>query len=204
MTTPVLSSETAWQFERARMGDAAAFERLLRHYERPLYGYIYRMMGSNPEDAADLLQETFLKVYRALDRVPPDVNLAAWLYRIARNCCLDELRRRKRGHWLTWDGAHGTPMIEPSVAADPESALLQREGDGVVTAVLARMSRRNREALILRECEGLSCEEIGTVFDISRKAVKSMLFRAREEFRRAMVTPRITAVHGGEAQWHAA
>src|SRR3954451_13720223 len=112
MVTPILSSDAARQIERARTGDAAAFEALLRHYERPLYGFIYRIMGSNPEDAADLLQETFLKVYRALDRVPPDVNLSAWLYRIARNCCLDEIRRRKRGQWVTWDGGYGTPMIE--------------------------------------------------------------------------------------------
>ena len=62
--------------------------------------------------------------------------------------------------------------------------VLDREGDSGVTAVLARMSPRNREALILRECEGMSCEEIGAVFGISRKAVKSMLFRARDEFRR--------------------
>jgi RNA polymerase sigma-70 factor (ECF subfamily) len=146
------------------------------------------MMGNNPDDAADLLQETFIKVYRALDRVPPNVNFGAWLYRVARNCCFDELRRRKRGCWFTWDGATGAPMIAPSLGMDPEDALLQREGDGLVTAVLARMSRRNREALILRECEGLSCEEIGAMMGISRKAVKSMLFRAREEFRRVTQT----------------
>jgi RNA polymerase sigma-70 factor (ECF subfamily) len=204
MIIPILSSDTARQIERARAGDTAAFEALLRHYERPLYGFIYRLMGNNPEDAADLLQETFLKVYRALDRVPPDVNLAAWLYRIARNCCLDELRRRKRGYWLTWDGATGTPMIEPASGIDPESAVLQREGDGIVAAALARMSQRNREALILRECEGLSCEEIGTVFGISRKAAKSMLFRAREEFRRVMGAPGSALGAGGETPWHAA
>src|SRR3954447_24780244 len=103
MVTPVISTENAWQIEQARAGDAASFEGLLRQYERPLYGFIYRMMGGSREDAADLLQETFIKVYRALDRVPPDSNFGAWLYRVARNCCLDELRRRKRGHWLPWD-----------------------------------------------------------------------------------------------------
>jgi RNA polymerase sigma-70 factor (ECF subfamily) len=183
------SRENTWQIEQARAADPTAFEALLQQYERPLYGFIYRMMGSNREDAADLLQETFLKVYRAIDRIPPGVNLSAWLYRIARNCCLDELRRRKRGQWITWDGTHGTPMIEPSLEIDPEFAILQREGDGLVMAALARMSRRNREALILRECEGLSCEEIGAIFGISRKAVKSMLFRAREEFRRVIQLP---------------
>jgi RNA polymerase sigma-70 factor (ECF subfamily) len=206
MVTRTLSTETGWQIERAQAGDSMAFEALLHHYERPLYGFIYRMMGSNAEDAADLLQETFLKVYRALDRIPPGANLTAWLYRVARNCCIDELRRRKRGQWAVWDGMHGTPMIEPSAEIDPESAVIQHEGDGVVTAALVRMSRRNREALILRECQGLSCEEIGAVFGISRKAVKSMLFRAREEFRRAMqMHPIPDSGHlEGSTQWQAA
>ncbi|HEY7909751.1 MAG TPA: sigma-70 family RNA polymerase sigma factor, partial [Thermomicrobiales bacterium] len=86
MATDYIVSDDAQRIERARMGDAAAFEALLRHYERPLYGFIYRLMGNNADDAADLLQETFIKVYRALPRIPPEVNFPAWLYRVARNC----------------------------------------------------------------------------------------------------------------------
>ncbi len=183
MVVPYLSNDIR-AGERAIAGAPVAFETLLRQYERPVYGFIYRMMGNNADDAADLTQETFIKVYRALDRVPPDGNVAAWLYRVARNCCLDELRRRKRAQWVIWDGMHGTPMIEPTLGIDPETAIIRREGDSAVTAVLARMTRRNRDALVLRECEGMSCEEIGAVFGISRKAAKSMLFRARDEYRR--------------------
>lgn len=164
------------------------FETLLRQYERPVYGFIYRMMGGNADDAADLTQETFIKVYRALDRVPPDGKVAAWLYRVARNCCLDELRRRRHARWTLWDGAHGTPLIAPTLGINPEEAFIRREGDSAIMATLVRMSRRNREALVLRECEGFSCAEIGAVFGISPKAVKSMLFRAREEFRRIALT----------------
>ena len=177
-------SDDTQRLERARMGDVTAFESLLRQYERPLYGFIYRLMANNPDDAADLLQETFIKVYRALPSIPAEVNFPAWLYRVARNCCLDELRRRRRARWIVWDGAQGAALADQAGDADPEQMVLDREGDSGVTAVLARMSPRNREALILRECEGMSCEEIGAVFGISRKAVKSMLFRARDEFRR--------------------
>jgi RNA polymerase sigma-70 factor (ECF subfamily) len=188
MTTHSLVSNDAQRIERARMGDAAAFEALLRQYERPLYGYIYHLMSGNADDAADLLQETFIKVYRALERIPVDVNFPAWLYRVARNCCLDELRRRRRARWTVWDGAQGAATADPIGSADPERIALDREGNSAVRAILARMSCRNREALILRECEGMSCEEIGAVMGISRKAVKSMLFRAREEFRRITAT----------------
>ena len=182
-THDLISNDAQW-IAQARMGDTAAFEALLRQYERPLYGYIYHLMSNNADDAADLLQETFIKVYRALSRIPDDVNFPAWLYRVARNCCLDELRHRRRACWTVWDGARGVAMADHSGGADPEQMMLDREGNSAVTAVLARMSCRNREALILRECEGMSCEEIGAVFGISRKAVKSMLFRARDEFRR--------------------
>lgn len=188
MAAHYLVSTDAQRIEQARMGDAKAFEALLRQYERALYGFIYRLMGSNADDAADLLQETYIKVYRALPRIPEDVNFPAWLYRVARNCCLDELRRRRRARWTVWDGEQGAALADQAGEMDPEQLVLDREGDSTVMGVLARMSPRNRQALILRECEGMSCEEIGAVFGISRKAVKSMLFRAREEFRRVMIS----------------
>jgi RNA polymerase sigma-70 factor, ECF subfamily len=204
MATDYIVSDDAQRIERARMGDAAAFEALLRRYELPLYGFIYRLMGNNADDAADLLQETFIKVYRALPRIPLEVNFPAWLYRVARNCCLDEMRRRRRAHWTVWDGAQGSSLADQAGDTDPEQMVLDREGDSGVTAVLARMSPRNREALILRECEGMSCEEIGAVFGISRKAVKSMLFRARDEFRRVTMRLGLDSISDeGRRQWAA-
>ncbi len=189
MTAVFLASTDAQRITRARMGDTVAFESLLRQYERPLYGYIYHLMSGNADDAADLLQETFIKVYRALPRIPEDVNFPAWLYRVARNCCLDEMRRRHRARWTVWDGAQSAAMMDHiGGGTDPEQMVLDREGNSAVRAVLAQMSGRNREALLLRECEEMSCEEIGAVFGISRKAVKSMLFRARDEFRRITAT----------------
>lgn len=204
MTAHFLVSDDTQRLARARMGDATAFEALLRQYERPLYGFIYRLMGGNADDAADLLQETYIKVYRALPRIPEDVNFPAWLYRVARNCCLDEIRRRRRAHWTVWDGAQGAALADQAGDADPEQMVLDREGDSGVMAVLARMSSRNRQALILRECEGMSCEEIGAVFGISRMAVKSMLFRAREEFRRVTIGLGLDSLSGeGKRQWAA-
>jgi RNA polymerase sigma-70 factor, ECF subfamily len=204
MAAQYMVSDDAQRIERARMGDMTAFEALLRQYERPLYGFIYRLMGNNAEDAADLLQETFIKVYRALPRIPAEVNFPAWLYRVARNCCLDEMRRRRRARWTVWDGAQGSSLADQAGDTDPEQMVLDREGDSGVTAVLARMSPRNREALILRECEGMSCEEIGAVFGISRKAVKSMLFRARDEFRRVTMSLGLDDLsEEGKRQWAA-
>ena len=167
---------------RAKQGDAAAFEAIVQRYERQIYSFTYRMLG-NTDDAYDLTQESFVKAYRALGRTRDDLNLSAWLHRIAANACLDVLRRRQRVRWLPWEVPKHDHLLLGSPADDPERSALSQETRVVVQQVLNCMSHRHRAALILREYEGLSCEEIGQVMGLSRPAVKSMLFRARQEFK---------------------
>jgi RNA polymerase sigma-70 factor (ECF subfamily) len=176
--------ERAW-IERAKRGDKAAFEAIFHRYERPIYSFIYRMMG-DADDAYDLTQECFVKAYRALGRTRDDLNLSAWLHRIASNACLDVLRRRQRLRWLPWEGHKHDQLLVSAPLDDPERSAISHETRITVQRVLDRMSHRHRLALILREYEGLSCQEIGEVMGLSRSAVKSVLFRAREEFRRVM------------------
>ncbi|MCA1667876.1 MAG: sigma-70 family RNA polymerase sigma factor [Thermomicrobia bacterium] len=169
--------------ERARQGDIAAFESLLRRYERQIYGFTYRMMAANAADADDLTQETFIKAYRALPQTREMLHVSAWLHRIAANCCRDELRRRRRTHCQPWDPAMHEPAARNVPEEDPELLVLQKEADEWVQAILDRMKPRNKQALMLREYMGMSCEEIGAVMGVSHKAIKSTLFRARDEFR---------------------
>ena len=179
------SEEAAW-VDRARAGDQAAFAELYARYERRIYAFVYHMMD-NPEDACDLTQETFLKAYRALGRVPSGrdegLHVNAWLHRIAANACLDVLRRRQLIRWVPWELAkHDRPSRHRE--DDPEGALLGEQARTGVRRALDAMSPRSRQALVLRECAGLSCEEIGAILGVSRQAIKSLLFRSREEFRR--------------------
>jgi RNA polymerase sigma-70 factor (ECF subfamily) len=140
------------------------------------------MMG-NPDDAYDLTQECFIRAYKNLGRTNSELNVSAWLHRIASNACLDVLRRRKRIRWLPWDTPKHEPLLEMRQDEDPERVALASENTSDVQLVLDAMSPRNRQALILREYEGLSTQEIGEVMGLSRSAVKSVLFRSREEFR---------------------
>ena len=173
--------EMVW-VERARNGDMAAFEMLLRRYERQIFAFTYRMMGGNAADADDLTQETFIKAYRALDRTTELLHVSAWLHRIAANSCRDEWRRRRRAGCQPWDAAVHEPMLPSRPRRIPRrSCFRRRRTNG--EAVLDRMKPRNKQALVLREYGGLSCEEIGAIMGISHKAVKSTLFRARDEFR---------------------
>lgn len=177
----VAIDEKSW-VARAREGDSVAFEAIYNRYERRLYAFIYRLMG-NSEDAYDLTQDTFVKAYTALPRTAPDLNLSAWLHRIAANACMDVLRRRKLIRWLPWETFDTNPALEPPASDDPVGEYNQAETSGEVQALLDKLTPKHRMSLILREYQGMSCDEIGTVMGMSRSAVKSLLFRAREEFR---------------------
>jgi RNA polymerase sigma-70 factor (ECF subfamily) len=177
----VAIDETNW-IARARQGDAAAFEAIYQRYERRIYSFIYRMMG-NAEDASDLTQDTFVKAYLALPRTTPDLNVSAWLHRIASNACLDVLRRRRLVQWLPWEVFDTNPALEPAAPDDPAGNDLRRETEQEVQRILTLLSPKHRTALVLKEYQGLSCDEIAEVMGTSRSAVKSLLFRAREEFR---------------------
>ena len=181
----VMTTEEAIWVARAKAGDQTAFAALFARYERRIYAFVYRMMG-NPDDAFDLTQETFLKAYRALDKTDEELNVNAWLHRIASNACMDVLRRRQRIRWLPWEGAKHERASHVR-EDDPEGSLIGDETQRTVQRVLDRMSPRNRQAMVLREYEGLSCEDIGDIMGVSRSAVKSILFRGREEFRKLYV-----------------
>lgn len=174
--------DEATSIERARQGDQTAFAEIYQHFERPIYSLIYRLMG-NSEDAFDITQDVFVKAYKALAKTSPDLNLSAWLHRIASNTCLDVLRRRKIVRWLPWDPTQHANITPASESDEPERRLLGEETRLQVQAVLDVMNERYRLCLILREYQELSCEEIADIMGTSRQAVKSMLFRARDQFR---------------------
>ncbi|MDE2995095.1 MAG: RNA polymerase sigma factor [Chloroflexota bacterium] len=170
---------------RAQAGDEAAFEVIFNQYHAAIYNYVFRMMG-NPEDASDLTQDTFLKAWRALSRTSDDLRVGAWLYRIATNVCLDELRHRKLIKWQSWDNF--VSVFHPVAKESPERDVVNRENREEVQYILDRLNPKYRLCILLREYQGLSYDEIAQVLGTTRAAVKSLLFRAREEFRQVFKT----------------
>jgi RNA polymerase sigma-70 factor (ECF subfamily) len=160
-------------------GDAeveAELVRLYREYHGDLYAYLCRLVGDR-HLAEDLVQDTFVKAHRALGRLPKDANRRAWLYRIATNTALDQLRRRRLVAWLPLFDNDRHPATHTSFQEESlETIAVQR--------TLARLAPRYRVPLVLYTCQGLSTEEIAAILEISRGAVKTRLFRAREKFRR--------------------
>ncbi|MBI2863653.1 MAG: sigma-70 family RNA polymerase sigma factor [Chloroflexi bacterium] len=182
--------------QQARESHSLTFEAIFAQYQDPIYRYVYRMMG-NADDAGDLTQDTFLKAYLALPKMPVDLNVGPWLYRIATNTCLDELRRRKIVRWTPWDDFMAVFHPKQVAGDNPEKESLRREDAEEVQRTLARIHPRYRTCLLLKEYEDFSCNEIAAVMGISPGAVKSLLFRAREAFREAHVGDKATRVKEG-------
>jgi RNA polymerase sigma-70 factor (ECF subfamily) len=152
-----------------------------------IYAYVQRMI-SNDADAEDLTVVTFEKALRAWNNHPPEHELRPWLFRIATNTCLDELRRRQRIRWQPWETFVG--LFHPSQVApdDPEKETLRREASDQMRAALDKLGPRDRSALILREYHGLSVEEVARAIGITPATAKVVLFRARERLRAAYLS----------------
>ncbi len=141
-------------------------------------------MVANEADAEDLTLAAFEKALRAWERRPANgAEIRPWLFRIATNCCLDELRRRQRVQWRPWDPLISLFHRNQVAKDDPEAEVLRQETVALMQTALAKLPSHYRAALLLRESHGMSTQEIGQALGISRDAAKITLFRARERLR---------------------
>jgi RNA polymerase sigma-70 factor, ECF subfamily len=170
------------------------FDDIFETYNDRIYNCVYRLMG-NAEDAYDLTQETFLRAYSALPKVQGELKVGPWLYRIATNLCMDQLRRRKLIRWEPIENLLSVFHAKGVAKDSPEGETLRQESREMVHRVLEKLPPKYRTCLVLREYQDMSCEEIAEVLGTTRSAVKSLLFRAREEFR--VVHARLEGVNRG-------
>ena len=180
--------------ERLRAGEAAAFDRLVNERSADIYALLYRLT-EDPEEARDLTQETFLQAFRSIAHFRGDADLRTWLYRIAVNQARNRWRwwrRRRRGATVSLDAtdeAHELSLASRLVdegAEDPEARTLAHEREEILLAAVRTLARPYREAVVLRDVEGLSYEEVAAALDISVGTVKSRLSRGRTELRRKL------------------
>ena len=176
----------------AQAGDSSAFEELVRTYDQSVLRLALSMLRS-PEDARDVYQETFLRVYRNLNQFRFDCSFHTWLYRIATNLCLDQLRRRKvrREEPTVMTTPEGTldrmdAAAETRVEGDPQRNLFSGQIRKRVKEALAQLTPRERMVFELRHYEGLRLRKIGEVLGTSEEAAKNCLFRATQKMRTAL------------------
>lgn len=170
--------------ERCLRRDDGAWEELLRRYRRRVFNIAYKFVGRF-EEAEDLTQEIFFKIYRSLDRFDPAGNFQQWLIRISKNHSIDHYRRRRKDRERLLEGSLHLELAQ-STTRSPLRSLELSERARIFRAALDRLPPILRAALTLRELEGLSYQEIAADLGIPEGTVKSRINRARREMARLL------------------
>ena len=183
-----LSEDTLLAFKAADGLDSAV-ESLVRKYEKLVSTCAYSIVG-NTEDALDVSQETFLKVYKSIGSFKGESEFSTWIYRIAKNTALDFVRRRKQ-NTVSIDSSgeenEGFDIADESESASPEKKVLQKEKVQILRKAIDSLSEEHREIIILRDMNDYSYEAIAESLGIETGTVKSRLFRAREQLRKILL-----------------
>jgi RNA polymerase sigma-70 factor (ECF subfamily) len=171
--------------EATRTGDEAAFAELVSRYRNQITNYVYRMTNDY-DGAVDLAQETFIRVYRAADRYQTSHAFSTYIYRIATNLAISELRKRKRrklvsltGFFQGRDGAEPVEFDPPDARPLQDTEMVDDERRKAVARAIATLPDKYRAPLVLRDVEGKSYEEISRILETSEGTIKSRISRAR-------------------------
>ncbi len=174
----------------AARGREAAYRELIRRYQRPVFSLIYRMVRDR-ELAEDLAQETFIKVLNAIDSYRPEYKFSSWIFKIANNTAIDQLRRRAL-NTLSLDGsphAENAEAIESTrlqIGDTRESQLdevTSKELGSQIEAAISQLRPEYRSCIVLRHIDGRPYEEIAAMLDLPLGTVKTYIHRARNELR---------------------
>lgn len=167
---------------RAQNGDGTALEELLLAYEKKVYNIAYRMMGSEA-DAADMAQESLIKIYRSIKGFKGEASFSSWVYRLTVNTCMDGLRKRKRAPIsLEYTMESGVPF-EDTATDTPEVHALSIERSEDIQKAINRLSGEHKAVVVMRDITGLTYEEIAESLQISVGTVKSRINRGRQRLK---------------------
>src|SRR4030095_5179301 len=170
---------------RVKQGDRSAFEELVEKYKQPVMSLVYRTLPDATE-AEDLAQHVFLQVYKSAHRYEVSAKFTTWLFTIARNLCLNEIRRRSRhpadslDETASDDEDHPIRQATDTRTFSPPDTLLQGELEEKIDAALAQLPEKQRTAILLCRGDELSYEEIAEILGCSVSATKSLIHRGRE------------------------
>ncbi len=163
---------------QAKRGDVAAFEALMRRYERLVMNTALRLLGGNRADAEDAAQTVFLRMHRYLGRFRDGAALPQWLYRMTVNVCRDVSRRARRRREVALD-----PLLGLAEAADQEAEIQQAREREIVAEGLARLPEKEREAIVLRDMQGLETREVAEILGSTEATVRSQISSGRQKIR---------------------
>ena len=189
---PRIDADEAALVRAAQKGDQQAFERLVHAYDRGVLGMAMNLLRSS-EDASDVYQEAFLRVFKNLHLFRFDSSFGTWLYRIVTNLCLDHLRKRKTRREespvvATGDGLRDRldGVAEERELGDPQRSLINRQVGSRIERALGELTARERMVFELRHYQGMRLRAIGDALGTSEEAAKMCLYRATQKMRVAL------------------
>ncbi len=169
---------------RVKEGDTRAFEELVELHQRVVIGTVARMLN-NVDDAHDVAQQVFVRVWRSAPRYEPSAKFTTWLFTIMRNLVFNEMRRRGRKREVSMEERQEEHHVEPATAGrtNPDSVVAQSELEVAIDRAIRSLPEKQRLAVLLRRDQDMPYEEICVVLKMSLSAVKSLLFRARNDLK---------------------
>jgi RNA polymerase sigma-70 factor, ECF subfamily len=189
-----LATDDLTLVKRVRGGDQRAFKLLVERYQRKVYAVALGML-KDKEEARDVSQEAFVKVYKYLDHFKGDSSFYTWLYRITINICIDVVRRKGTagGDMEVFDESIASDLAQARIGAlgsrlgtNPQKSALRRELAEKIQEALAAVPEKHRAILLLREIEGMSYEDLSRTLDIPKGTVMSRLFHARAKVQKIL------------------
>lgn len=168
----------------AKQNNKRAWEKLVRENESLVYHIAYRMM-QNEEEAKDISQEIFIKVYRNLQKFDEKSAFSTWIYRIAVNTCIDALRKKKGKETVSWEEQTQQQKENSTEAPEtPEEIYLKKEKQIQIMNLMQNLSPEHKAVLLMRDMEDMTYGEIAECLSVSLGTVKSRIARAREQFKK--------------------
>ncbi len=178
-----MSDQERLLIKSSKSGDIQSFEELISIYEKKAYNIALRIMG-NEEDAKDMTQEAFVRIFKSIANFKEQSAFSTWMYRIVTNVCLDEMRKRKNEKLISIDSGFETEDGEiklelKSNSETPEEAYHRKENKQVIVGAINELNDEYKSVIVLRDVQGFSYEEIASILSCSIGTVKSRINRGR-------------------------
>lgn len=171
--------------EKCKKGDIEAFEKLIFDYQKKVFNICYRFM-QNHEDASEIAQEVFIKVYKSIINFMEESKLSTWIYKIAATTCIDELRKRKNINTVSIDNDELAVSL-PDNSNNPHDVLSKNELKRELHNAINSLNDDHRDVIILRDMQGFSYEEIAKMLKLPLGTVKSRIKRGREGIKQYLI-----------------
>ncbi|MCR4963964.1 MAG: sigma-70 family RNA polymerase sigma factor [Firmicutes bacterium] len=164
-------------------GDSQAFAQIVERYQKQIFALAYRL-GGDYDEAKDMAQEAFIRVYNEMHRYDPNRRFFPWMYRVAHNCCINLLQKRPKETLSLSEAEEFRPSQNETF--DPEAQYAQREFDENLNRALQQLPEHYRTPIVLKYLEGLSYQQISAYLGISQSTLESRLFRGRNMLRKLL------------------